>query len=93
LFQPKWYCDITPAKLVFKNGGLLANYPVLSCRFWFLARVRSPPDARGHATPLKSLPGAWWGILNEVIENFQLSCGWAAGPIIMSLPLMLVSRI
>jgi hypothetical protein len=25
LFPPKWGCDITPAKLVFKNGGLLTN--------------------------------------------------------------------
>jgi hypothetical protein len=28
-------------------------------------RVRSLPDALGHETPSKSLPGAWWGILNE----------------------------
>ncbi len=56
-------CDITPAKLVFKNGGLL------SCRFWFLARIGSLPDALGHATPSKSLPGAWWGIFNEDDNN------------------------
>jgi hypothetical protein len=30
-----------------------------------LACVRSLPDALGHATPSKSLPGAWWGILNK----------------------------
>ncbi len=32
---------------------------------WSLARVGSLPDALGHATPSKSLPGAWWGILNK----------------------------
>jgi hypothetical protein len=30
------------------------------------ARVGSLPNALGHATPSKSLPGAWWGILNEL---------------------------
>jgi hypothetical protein len=30
-----------------------------------LTRVRSLPDALGHKTPSKSLPGAWWGILNK----------------------------
>jgi hypothetical protein len=30
-----------------------------------LARVGSLPDALGHATPSKSLPGAWWGIFNK----------------------------
>ncbi len=30
-----------------------------------MARVGSLPDALGHATPSKSLPGAWWGILNK----------------------------
>jgi hypothetical protein len=29
----------------------------------------------------------------KVIENFQLSCGWAVGPIIMPLPLIHVSQI
>ncbi len=32
-----------------------------------MARVGSLPDALGHATPSKSLPGAWWGILNEIL--------------------------
>jgi hypothetical protein len=30
-----------------------------------LTRVRSLPDALGHKTPSKSLPGAWWGFLNK----------------------------
>jgi hypothetical protein len=34
-------------------------------------RVRSLPDALGHETPSKSLPGAWWGILNEFTSNFE----------------------
>jgi hypothetical protein len=31
-----------------------------------------PLDALGHETPSKSLPGAWWGILNEkCMSTFQ----------------------
>ncbi len=46
-----------------KMAGCWPTHRFLSCRFWSLARVGSLPDALGHATPSKSLPGAWWGIL------------------------------
>ncbi len=54
----------------------------LSCRFWFLTRVRSRPDALGHKTPSKSLPGAWWGILNQYghipLPELEFNCARAS---------------
>ena len=32
-------------------------------------RVGSLPNALGHATPSKSLPGAWWGIFNKAFHR------------------------
>ncbi len=54
-----------------KMAGYWSTHRFLSCRFWSLARVGSLPEALGHATPLKSLPGAWCGILNKCIGNIN----------------------
>jgi hypothetical protein len=58
--------NITPAKLIFENSGLL-TYSLVSqiFEFGFGTRVRSLPDALQLATPKKRLPGAGWGFLTS----------------------------
>jgi hypothetical protein len=40
-------CDITPAKLVFKNGGLLTNYPVSKLSILVFGARRIPTQCAG----------------------------------------------
>ncbi len=74
MFPRFWGYDITPAKLFFKNGGLLTYSSVSRIfEFGFGTRVRSLPDALRLATPKKRLPEAGGGFLTRKKERVDFS--------------------
>jgi len=63
-FSPKVPCDITPVKLFFENGGLLAYSSVSKLLILVFDAHRIPPRPAGACNTLKEPAGGLWGILN-----------------------------